>query len=121
MSARDVDLYLSQFSAEQRAGLDDLRSKLLQLVPAAEEGISYGMPAVIEGGKVLAGYACFKNHVSYFPHSSILITNTLSELGQYKCSKGGLQFGVDQRIPVQLIEKLVAEKRKLIAEKASKG
>jgi len=113
MSARDVDLYLNQFSAEQRAGLDDLRSKLLQLVPAAEEGISYG--------KVLAGYACFKNHLSYFPHSSIVITNTLSELGQYKCSKGGFQFGFDQRIPLQLIEKLVAEKRKLLAEKASRG
>ena len=51
MSARDVDLYLSQFSAEQRAGLDDLRSKLLQIVPAAEEGISYGMPVVIGSAK----------------------------------------------------------------------
>ena len=119
MSSKDVDFYLSQFSVEKRDGLDDLRSKLLQLVPGAEEGISYQMPAVLEGGKVIAGYACFKNHLSYFPHSSIVISNSLSQLGQYKCSKGGFQFGFDHRIPLQLLEKLVAEKRRLIAGTSS--
>ena len=119
MSSKDVDFYLSQFSAEKRAGLDDLRSKLLHLIPGAEERISYAMPAVLEGGKVLAGYACFQNHLSYFPHSSIVISNSLSQLGQYKCSKGGFQFGFDHRIPIQLLEKLVAEKRRLIAETSS--
>ena len=119
MSSKDVDFYLSQFSAEKRAGLDDLRSKLLQLVPGAEEGISYQMPAVIEGGKVLAGYACFKNHLSYFPHSSIVISNSLSQLGQYKCSKAGFQFAFDHRIPLPILEILVAEKRRLLAETSS--
>ena len=120
MSSQDVDRYLEGLLPIQRAGLEDLREKLLRLTPGVTEAISYSMPAVVEDGKVLAGYAAFKNHLGYFPHSSIVISRLEPELTEYKSSKGGFQFGFDQRLPIDLVQKLVNEKRKLIAEGKNK-
>lgn len=117
MSSHDVDRYLESLRPEQRAGLDNLRQKLLELIPGATEAISYSMPAVLEDGKVLAGYAAFKNHLGYFPHSSIVIANLQHQLTEYRSSKGGFQFGFDQRLPIELVAALVEEKRRLLTEK----
>jgi uncharacterized protein YdhG (YjbR/CyaY superfamily) len=78
------------------------------------------MPAIRENGQVVAGYAYFKNHLSYFPHSSIVISNLQSELKNYKSSKGGFQFGNDELLPKTLLKKLVVQKRKLNKEKLAK-
>jgi uncharacterized protein YdhG (YjbR/CyaY superfamily) len=34
-----------------------------------EECIPYGTPAFRLNGQVIAGFAAFKNHLSYLPHS----------------------------------------------------
>lgn len=120
MSAKDVDNYLKGASPLQRKTLSELRKHLLEICPEGEEIISYGMPAIKENGHVVAGYAYFKNHLSYFPHSSIVISNLLTELENYKSSKGGFQFGNDEVLPKSLLKKLVAEKRKLNNEKKAR-
>lgn len=89
---------------------------MLEIIPGAEEVISYGMPAIKKDGKVLAGFAYFKNHLSYFPHSSLVITRLASDLTKYKVSKGGFQFANDHVLPKPLLKKLVAEKKKLLSE-----
>lgn len=89
---------------------------MLEIVPDAEEVISYGMPAIKKDGKVLAGFAYFKNHLSYFPHSSIVISRLEKELINYKVSKGGFQFPNDHVLPKALLKKLVSEKKKLLSE-----
>ena len=38
------------------------------MISKAEQGISYGMPAFRLHGKVIAGFAAFKNHLGYLPH-----------------------------------------------------
>ncbi|MDG2497779.1 MAG: hypothetical protein P8M68_06340 [Aquiluna sp.] len=116
MSSEDVDAYLAELEPAKRDGLGRLRSKLLELAPTATEGISYAMPAIIENRKVIAGYAAFKNHLSYFPHSSIVISRLAKDLDSFKTSKGGFQFGIDEVLPDELIRKLVQQKRLLIEE-----
>lgn len=69
MTAADVDAYLAPLPDDQRAALEDLRSRLRALLPDAEECISYRMPAFRLGGKVVAGYAAFAKHLAYLPHS----------------------------------------------------
>lgn len=117
MSSRDVENYLKGASPLQRKTLSEVRKRLLEICPEGEELISYGMPAIKENGQVVAGYAYFKNHLSYFPHSSIVISNLQTELENYKSSKGGFQFGNEDVLPKNLLKKLVAEKRKLNNEK----
>jgi uncharacterized protein YdhG (YjbR/CyaY superfamily) len=43
------------------------------IVPNAEQCISYGMPAFKVRGKTIAGFAAFKNDLSYLPHSGSVI------------------------------------------------
>lgn len=69
MSQREVIGYLANPEEPKRATLEELRHTIRGIVPEAEEIIAYGAPAFRLNGKVVAGFAAFKNHVSYLPHS----------------------------------------------------
>jgi uncharacterized protein YdhG (YjbR/CyaY superfamily) len=88
-----------------------LRNTILEIVPEAEKCISYGMPAFRLNGKVVAGFAAFKNHLSYFPHSGSVLPELADDLVGYTASKGTLQFGVDEPLPKALVKKPIAVRR----------
>lgn len=69
MAAKEIDDYLATVPEPKRATLEALRRSILAVIPDAEQCISYGMPAFRVDGKVLAGFAAFKNHLAYLPHS----------------------------------------------------
>jgi uncharacterized protein YdhG (YjbR/CyaY superfamily) len=69
VAAADIDSYLVGLDEPERRTLDRLRKAILAAVPDAQECISYGMPAFKIQGKTVAGFAAFKNHLSYLPHS----------------------------------------------------
>jgi hypothetical protein len=69
VSAEEIDRYLDALAEPKRATLAGLRQTILGILPGAEQGISYGVPAFKVGGKTIAGFAAFKNHLSYLPHS----------------------------------------------------
>jgi uncharacterized protein YdhG (YjbR/CyaY superfamily) len=60
------------------------------------------------GGKAVAGYAYFKNHCSYFPHSGTVLPELADELEPYEWSKGTLRFPVDKPLQKDLISRLIA-------------
>lgn len=81
---------------------------LAVLLPDAQEGMSYGVPAVTIDGKVVAGYAFAKRHCSYFPHSGSLLAQVEPELlAGYDCSKGTLRFPIDAPPSEELVRRLV--------------
>ena len=45
MSASEIDRYLEQLDEPKRSTLSQLRSTILDIVPDAEQCISYGVPA----------------------------------------------------------------------------
>jgi uncharacterized protein YdhG (YjbR/CyaY superfamily) len=90
------------------ATLARLRQTILDILPEAEQGISYGVPAFKVRGKTIAGFASFKNHLSYLPHSGSVFPQLKDELRGYSTSSGALRFGIDQPLPVPLVEKLMA-------------
>lgn len=108
MSQEEVDAYLVALEDPKRSTLRALRHTILAVIPEAEQCISYAMPTFKVRGKAIAGFAAFKNHLSYFPHSGSVIPELRSELAQYKASKGTLQFPIDQPLPKAIVEKLVA-------------
>jgi uncharacterized protein YdhG (YjbR/CyaY superfamily) len=77
---------------------------LLRLVM---EGMSYGVPAFKVRGKTVAGFAAFKDHLSYLPHSGSVFPQLADELTGYTLSKGALRFDVDRALPAPLVERLV--------------
>jgi uncharacterized protein YdhG (YjbR/CyaY superfamily) len=101
----EVDEYLASLDEPALAAL---RETIQELVPDAEECISYGMPAYKLDGKVIAGFAAFKNHLSYVPHSGSVIAGLSEELSQYRATKSSLHFPVDRPLPREVVEKLLA-------------
>ena len=108
VSAQEIDHYLNGLEEPKRATLAQLRQAILAIVPEAEQGISYGLPAFKVRGKTIAGFAAFKNHLSYLPHSGSVFAELGDELQGYSFSSGALRFSVDEPLPVPLVEKLIA-------------
>lgn len=105
--AADVESYLAACPEPHRTTLEKVRATIRAVVPKeATEGISYGMPCFRYKG-ALVGYAAFKEHCSFFPMSATLLDEFAGELGEYRTSKGTLQFAVDKPLPATLLKKLV--------------
>jgi len=107
VATREVDRYLAKLDEPKRSTLEALRTSILEVVPEAEQGISYGVPAFKVEGKTVAGFAAFKNHLSYLPHSGSVLSKLGDEVTGYQTSKGALRFAVDKPLPKQLVRKLV--------------
>lgn len=105
-----VDEYLDAAPEPQRGTLLELRTTLRAILPDATETISYRIPAFEVEKKVVAGYAYFKNHCSYFPHSGSVLPVLADELEGYDWDKGTLRFPVDRSLPRPLVESLVTER-----------
>lgn len=103
-----IDEYLATLDEPKRATLMSLRDTIMAIVPDAEQCISYGMPAFKLRGKTIAGFAAFKNHLSYLPHSGSVFPVLRDDLEGYVTSSGALRFGIDKPIPRDLVEKLIA-------------
>ena len=108
MSKEDVDEYLAALDDTKRATLEQLRRTILELVPHAEQCISYGVPAFKVNGKVVAGFAAFKNHLSYLPHSGSVFPELADDVAPYATSSGALRFPIDSPLPKTLVKKLIA-------------
>jgi len=108
MSATDIDEYLDRLDEPKRSTLSQLRRDILAVVPDAEECISYAVPGFKVAGKTVAGFAAFKNHLSYLPHSGRVFPELAKELAGYEKSTGALRFPVDKPLPAELVEKLIA-------------
>jgi len=107
VSRAEIDAYLAELEEPKRSTLEQLRNAILEVVPDAEECISYGVPAFRVDGKVIAGFAAFKNHLSYLPHSGSVFPELKEEVASYVTSTGALRFPVDTSLPRQLVERLI--------------
>jgi uncharacterized protein YdhG (YjbR/CyaY superfamily) len=107
MSQRDIDRYLAALEEPKRSTLEALRKSILEVLPDAEECISYGLPAFKVEGKVVAGFAAFKQHLSYLPHSGSVLPALGDDVARYEQTKGSLHFPIDKPLPKRLVKKLL--------------
>jgi uncharacterized protein YdhG (YjbR/CyaY superfamily) len=102
-----IDAYLAAVRSDRRRLLQDLRRAIRRAVPAAEECISYGMPAFRVEGGIVAGFAATKDGCSYYPFSGQTLSELASEVAAYEGTKSSLHFSVERPLPVTLLCKLV--------------
>ena len=107
MSSREIDRYLASLDEPKRSTLQALRTSILEVVPEADQGISYGVPAFKVQGKTVAGFAAFKHHLSYLPHSGSVLPALADDVAQFEQTKGSLHFAIAQPLPKRLVKKLV--------------
>jgi len=111
VSKHEIDEYLAALEEPKRSTLEALRRAILDVVPDAEQCISYGVPAFRLQGKVIAGFAAFKNHLSYLPHSGSVFPELGDEVSDYPRSSGALRFPIDEPLPKALVKKLVTVRK----------
>jgi uncharacterized protein YdhG (YjbR/CyaY superfamily) len=112
-----VEEYLSIFPEEIKELLQTLREAIKEAAPEAEEVISYNMPAYRYNG-ILVYFAAYKNHIGFYPGSSLINEVFKKDLVKYKTSKGTIQFPLAKAIPVMLIKKIVRFRVKYNLDKA---
>jgi uncharacterized protein YdhG (YjbR/CyaY superfamily) len=111
LSAEDVDEYLRGVEEPKRSTLEALRRTILEIVLDAEQVISYRVPAFRVDGRIVAGFAAFRDHVSYLPFSGSVLAELAGELEGYSTTKSALHFPVDRPLPRTLVGKLIAARR----------
>jgi uncharacterized protein YdhG (YjbR/CyaY superfamily) len=116
--ADPIGAHLATLPQPQRDTLTALRVTLRDLLPDAEECLSYNMPCFKVGGVAVAGFDGFGKHCSYFPHSGSVV----AKVGGIPAwctvaSKGTLQFPVDRPLPKTLVRKLIQARLDEIAAK----
>jgi uncharacterized protein YdhG (YjbR/CyaY superfamily) len=106
-TANPVEEYLAGLDEPKQSTLRQLRSSILEVIPEAEEGISYGLPAFRVRGQVIAGFAAFTKHLSYLPNSGSVIPELGEKVAGYASTKGSLHFPLDTPLPKTLVRQLV--------------
>ena len=65
-----IDAYIAAQPAAARPALAKMRRVIGKAIPAADEAISYGMPAYTLGGRVVVYFAGWKQHTALYPGSA---------------------------------------------------
>jgi uncharacterized protein YdhG (YjbR/CyaY superfamily) len=112
-----IDEYLSRLDSEQRAALEKLRKAIKAVAPAAEECISYQIPAFRLGGKVIVWFGAAANHCAFYPGAFPIQAHKV-ELEAYDTDKGTIRFQPNKPLPAALVRKLVKTR---IAERSVAG
>lgn len=103
---RTIDEYLARLGPEQRAALQALRETIRTAAPAAEECISYSLPAFRLNGPLVA-FGATANHCAFYPMSGTILESFREELKTYPTSKGTIRFQPDRPLPARLVRRIV--------------
>ncbi len=85
-----------------------MRKSILQIVPSAEEVVSYGMPAFRVRGNIVAGILHAKNHVGYYPFSGSVLKLFPKELAKFSTTKSAIHVPINKPLSKTLLKKLIA-------------
>jgi uncharacterized protein YdhG (YjbR/CyaY superfamily) len=101
---QSIDAYIACAPQAVRPVLASIRATVQKAAPAAEERISYRMPAFFFEG-ALVYFAAFKKHIGFYP--PVRDEKLRSALARYAGPKGNLQFPLSEPMPHALIARLV--------------
>jgi uncharacterized protein YdhG (YjbR/CyaY superfamily) len=115
---QSIDEYHLAFSGEALERMQKIRKIIHEVVPDAEETISYQIPCIKYNGYLIY-YCAFPNHISLSnPFSEAFWAHFKTDLEGYKTSKAVIQFPIDKPLPEKLIKRIVEFRKKENEEKA---
>lgn len=103
-----VDEALAQYPAADRDALTRVIEVARRVAPDAQEGTSYGLPALRVSGKPLIGVSRTARHLAVYPFSPAAIDAVRDTLAGFDVSKGTVRFTAEQPLPDDVVERLVA-------------
>ncbi len=100
-----IDDYISLFPSNVQDLLISVFITLKKVVPKSEETINYGIPTLKLNGKNLVHFAGYEHHIGFYPGSKAVL-KFAKEIAGYKSAKGSIQFPIDKKMPLALINKI---------------
>jgi uncharacterized protein YdhG (YjbR/CyaY superfamily) len=104
LNFKTMDGYIAAHPADIRKLLNSMRQAIRKAAPMAEEAVRYGLPTYRLNGN-LVHFGAFKHHIGFYPTPSG-IAPFQAELAQFKCSKGAIQFPMNQPLPLSLVARI---------------
>ena len=99
--------YYRSAPSPQRETMLEMRKRILEIIPQAEEVISYGMPAFKVEGDVVAGVMPHKKHVGFYPFSGSILRLFPAELEKYSQTISAVHVPVDKPLSKTLLRKII--------------
>jgi uncharacterized protein YdhG (YjbR/CyaY superfamily) len=101
-----IDDHFQHASAEQRAELERIRAIAHEMLPGADEAISYGMPTIKYKNKPIIGFDARAGHIGIYPYSGSVLAQ-IPELEAYETTKSAIREKLDNLLPKELIQKVI--------------
>jgi uncharacterized protein YdhG (YjbR/CyaY superfamily) len=107
----EVTEYIASLDEPARAVVERYRARAVAVVPEAEEGTSYGMPALRYRGRPLVSVVTTKQGYSVFPFSPAVVASVIAEVDGLESTKGGIKFTDQRKLPAKAFDALVKRRR----------
>ncbi|MEY4348648.1 MAG: hypothetical protein RIS43_1067 [Actinomycetota bacterium] len=104
---RAVSAYYGQQSGIHLETLMEMRTRILKVVPDAQEVIKYGMPTFVVDGVEVCGLLANKAHIGYYPYSGSVLARFPEITRDMKTTKGALHIPLGKPLPVNAIRTLI--------------
>jgi len=104
--ATTIDSYIAAQPEAARGALETVRRVIRKALPAAQETISYKIPAFRVAGRVAIFFAGWTAHYSIYPVLPRIAALMGEKLAPYQFSKGTVRFPLDQPVPEALIAEI---------------
>lgn len=114
----DVTDYVAGLAGAEQAAVAHVMDRARALVPEAEEGRSYGMPALRHRGSPLLSAQVTPTHIGLYPFSPAVIEALSADLAGFDVSKGTIRFQPDRPLPDDILDRLVLARRDEIDARA---
>lgn len=103
--------YIASLDGPERDAVEHVRTRALELVPDAEEGMSYGMAALRYRGSPLISARVAAKHIGLYPFSPVAIEVVSPDLAGYSLAKGTVRYTPDNPPPDDVLDRLVLLRR----------
>lgn len=101
---KTIDAYIAAQLEDVRPYLNQVRDTLRDVLPDAEERISWSMPTYWRKQNIIH-FGAFKKHIGLYPGDKA-VEHFLERLTEYKTSKGAVQFPYSMPLPLPLIAEI---------------
>jgi uncharacterized protein YdhG (YjbR/CyaY superfamily) len=113
---KSVDEYIAAQPESARGILERVRRTIRESAPAAQETISYNMPAYKLDDVSLLHFAGWKAHYSLYAATDSVLAAFEDDLRRYKLEKGTIRIPLSEPVPTKLIARISRFREREIAK-----
>lgn len=112
-----VDDLIAGLDPADRGAVEQVYALAREAVPDAEQGLGYGMPALVYRGKPLISVMRAKKHIGVYPFSPAAVSAVAPSLDGHPgigLDKGTIRFQPEHPLPDDVVRALVLARKEQI-------